>query len=83
MKKCPFCAEEIQDDSVKCKHCGEWFEKNSVSSGAKSGTSGISFTFIFFKMALLITVILITTSIAFGFYFLKDKKNSLLPEDIY
>lgn len=34
MKKCQFCAEEVKDDALKCKHCGEMLngkKKNNSS----------------------------------------------------
>jgi hypothetical protein len=35
MKSCPFCAEEIQDDAIKCKHCGEFLNASNASRFAE------------------------------------------------
>jgi len=30
-KKCPFCAEEINIDAIKCKHCGELLKSKEIA----------------------------------------------------
>ena len=34
MKNCPFCAEEIQDQAIVCKHCGRNLQ--SMTAGNKA-----------------------------------------------
>ncbi|MHC4873681.1 MAG: zinc ribbon domain-containing protein [Planctomycetota bacterium] len=53
MKKCPFCAEEILDEAIKCKHCREFLD------GAESPTSKLKIPWYFSTSSIVISILMV------------------------
>lgn len=76
-KNCPYCSEVIRVAAKKCKHCGEFLEKDEKSEGKTSEVSRMMSR----KTTIVISVVLSIIILSFVISLYMNRSNSKYKEE--